>query len=381
MIDTSDPGMPEGDTYEDNAYSRYVKEKLNIDLQLTLAEDSSSYAAMASMAIENGEIPDVMVIEDLSLLQTMVENDMVEDLSPYYADCFSDRLKEIYDSYGENCFSMATFDGKIYAIPETDIDSGANFIWLRKDWMDKLGLEDPETLEDVEEIIRQFMQQDPGGNGSGGTVGLVCDKTLIAGTSYCYNVSPIFADYNSYPGIWVPQEDGTIAYGTVLPETKEALALLQEWYEEGILDHGFLFRTALNNAMLIQDGRCGAFFGWWWGTNNPLKQAVANDPEQVWVPYLLSNNEEGGVDAFLPYETEKYVVVRKGYEHPEVVMKIMSLIFDYARYEDLEAEEIQNYFSINVSTTATPFVINCDYRDAIQRTTGKLRVCAVRRGK
>lgn len=44
------------------------------------------------------------------------------------------------------------------AVPETVIDHGPNLLWLRKDWMEELGLEEPETLEDAFEIIDAFVQ-------------------------------------------------------------------------------------------------------------------------------------------------------------------------------------------------------------------------------
>lgn len=373
MINASYSGMPNGDTYENNAYTRYLEEKLNVKTELILTADSPNYSAMEAVAISSGDIPDIMVIDDYDLLCTLVENDMIEDLTPYYDTCFSERIQEIYDSYGEDRFATVTFEDKIYAIPDTDIYSSANLIWLRKDWMDALGLEDPETLEDVEEIIRQFIAKDPGENGEGETIGLLCDKSLVADTSNCYNVVPIFANFGAYPGIWVPQEDGTIEYGSVLPETKEALELLHRWYEEGILDQGFLLRTERNNAKLIKEGKSGSFFGWWWAPNNPLEEAMRADESAVWQPYLLSNSEDGSVETYIPYAAEKYVVVRKGYEHPELVMKIISMIYDYARYEDTQAEEIQDYFSRAVDPSATPLVINCDYSDAIQRVTANLQ--------
>ncbi len=372
MINASYSSMPEGDTYADNAYTRYVEEMLNIRTELVLSADSPNYSPMEYAAISSGDIPDIMIIDDADLLRTLVDNDMVEDLTPYYETCFSDRIREIYDSYGDDRFANVTFEDRIYAIPDTDIYSGANFIWLRKDWMEELGLEDPQTLEDVEEIIRQFIRQDPGENGEGQTLGLLCDKSLIADTSNCYNVVPVFANFGAYPGVWVPQEDGTIEYGTILPETRDALELLHSWYEEGILDRGFLLRTERNNAKLLAEGKSGAFFGWWWAPNNPLEEAMREDPTAVWQPYLLSNDGEGGVNTYLPYASEKYVVVRKGYEHPEIVMKVISLLYDYARYEDTGAEEIQDYFSRGVDPSATPFVINCDYSDAIQRVTENL---------
>ena len=51
---------------------------------------------------------------------------------------------------------MVTFDGKVMAIPETNISDGPNLIWLRQDWMDKLGLDAPRTLSDAENIIKQL---------------------------------------------------------------------------------------------------------------------------------------------------------------------------------------------------------------------------------
>ena len=65
-----------------------------------------------------------------------------------------------------------------------------------------------------------------------------------------------------------------------------------------------------------------------------------------------------------------YVVVRKGYEHPEIVAKYVSAIFDQSRYaNDSAAREVNDYFSINVDPTARPLNINVDYEDALYRTT------------
>lgn len=366
-------GMKDGDSYEDNVYTRYLQELLNIKTELILKGDETNYSALEALAVSGGELPDVMMINDAELLSTMVAYDMVEDLTPYYETCFSNKIREIYDSYGDDHFAAVTFDGKIYGIPETDIYSSANFIWLRKDWMDELGLEAPETIDDVGRIVKAFVEQDPGNNGEGQTVGLLCDRQLMADTSKCYNVVPLFAAFGAYPGIWMEKEDGTIAYGSVLPETKAALEKLREWYQNGILDREFLLRTTNNNAKLVSEGKCGSFFGWWWAPNNPLEESVRKDPEADWQPYLLTNDEDGTVQTYLPYAADKFVVVRKGYEHPEIVMKIISALYDYARYEDSDAVAIQNYFANGIDPSATPLVINCDYSDAIFRVTEQLQ--------
>ena len=42
----------------------------------------------------------------------------------------------------------------------------------------------------------------------------------------------------------------------------------------------------------------------------------------------------------------------KGYEHPEIVMKIISVLFDYSRYTAEDADEVNEYFALNVDPTA-----------------------------
>ena len=65
--------------------------------------------------------------------------------------------------------------------------------------------------------------------------------------------------------------------------------------------------------------------------------------------------------------------MRKGYEHPEIVMKIISVLFDYTRYEAEDAREVNEYFALNVDPTARPLVINVDYNEATYQVTEEIR--------
>ena len=66
-------------------------------------------------------------------------------------------------------------------------------------------------------------------------------------------------------------------------------------------------------------------------------------------------------------------MARKGYEHPEIIPKIISALFDYARYNGKEdAVGVGQYLGMNVDQSATPFLINTDYSDAVFRTTKRI---------
>lgn len=363
--------LPDGETYENNAYTRLLNERLNVQNQDVFEAMDEQYTDSVTMVIAQNDLPDVMIVEDLDELQYLVDNDMIADLTDSYNNCMSDTIKNIYGSYGRDILDVVTFGGKIMAIPETNISDGPNLIWLRKDWMDALGLSAPRTLSDVEEIIRQFKEKDPGHNGAGNTVGLVCDTSLCGGCGYSseYTLDIIFAAYGAFPKQWIYDEDGNVVYGSVQPEAKEALAHIHELYKEGILDQDFLMRTSSN---LIVDGQCGSFFGPWWAPNNPLMQAVEQNKDAEWQPYLIATEESGLTSYHTQNPSGKYIVVRKGYEYPEIACKIVSVLFDYLRYNDRDNQEIVDYYKENVDPTARPFAINVDYNNALQICYGEL---------
>ena len=68
-------------------------------------------------------------------------------------------------------------------------------MWLRKDWMDKLGLSEPHTIDDVVNIVKHFISEDPGNNGEDAsgkpnTVGLAVDTdvqvNVVTAVNFCW---------------------------------------------------------------------------------------------------------------------------------------------------------------------------------------------------
>lgn len=376
MTGMNNSNLPKGDTYEDNGYTRYLKKQLNIqNKDVFEAGENDNYQETVSMTIASRELPDVMVVNDMDMLQLLVDNDLIEDLTQVYEDCTSSRIKDIYNSYGSEILDNVTFNGKLMALPETNIDDGPSLCWLRKDWMDKLGLDAPKTVEDVENIVHEFVQKDPGGNGKGETVGLVCDDELTGGCGYSYEYQNdiIFASFGAFPKQWIYNKDGEVVYGSVQNEAKAALGKLRQMYQQGTLDNNFLMRESSNIIELIVSGKCGSFFGPWWSPNNPLMSAMQKNPNAEWQPYLIQTDKDGQTSFVSQNPNDKYVVVRKGYKHPEIVMKIVSVLFDDLRYDEEDVREMERYYQDNVDPTARPLAINVDYKDALMRCYDSLK--------
>ena len=375
MTGLNHSNMPEGDTYENNAYTRYLKKKINIQNEDVFeASESDNFSEAVSVAIASKNLPDVMVINDMDTLQMLVKNDMIADLTEAYERCASTRIKEIYQSYGDTILDNVTFDGKLMALPETNIENGPSLLWLRKDWMDKLGLKEPKTLEEAEHVIQMFVEKDPGGNGKGKTIGLACDDELTGGCdfSYEYQTDIIFANYGVYPKHWY-EKDGKVVYGSVQPQAKQALKRIRKMYENGMLDQDFLLRGTDNVIDAVTSGKCGSFFGPWWAPNNPLMAAMQKDPDAIWMPYLIETDKDGSTSFVTQSPSTKWVVVRKGYAHPEIVMKIVSVLFGETKFGDADTTELTKYYQENVDPTARPLAINVDYYDALFRCYDDLK--------
>ncbi len=372
MTSVNNSNMPENDTYTDNAYTRYIKSVINVQNVDVFEANDSQYDTNVSMAISMGSLPDIMVVSSQDEVEQLVEAGLIEDLTESYNNCISDRIRKMYESYGDSLKDMVTYDGKIMALPETNITDGPNLVWLRKDWMDKLGLSEPHTIDDVVNIVKHFISEDPGNNGmdasgKSNTVGLAVDTDVTGECGYSseFLLDIIFACFGAYPKQWIMNDDGEIVYGSVTDEAKETLSYISSLYNQGVIDNDFLLRTSTNICELIENGQCGSFFGPWWAPNNPLANAVSSNPDADWQPYLIATDSDGTTSYHSQNPCYKYVVVRKGYEHPEIAAKMISVMFDKVRFDCTDSEEFKNYYQLNVEPTARPLSINVDYNNAL----------------
>ena len=373
MKGTNNSNLPEGQTYEDNAYTRYLKKTLNVQNKNIFMESEERYDEALNILVKDRNLPDIFLVSDRETLEELVENDLIEDLTEVYKSCASDKIQEMYESYGKELLASGTFDGKLFALPETAIDDGPQLLWLRRDWMEQLGVKEPKTLDEALSVIRAFQENRMGAEDGEDPVGLVCDPGLVGTVSTSYSVDSVFEMFGAYPQQWIKNADGEIVYGSLTEETKEALGYLRELYKQGILDPDFALRAQNNIRDLVVNGKCGAFFGLWWTPNNPLMDEYRKNKETDWEPYYLTADAKRTVEVYSTFWDSKYVVVRKGYEHPEIVMKILSVLFDYSRYEAEDADEVNSYFALNVDPTARPLMINVDYNEATYMVTRHIR--------
>ncbi|MDQ6420943.1 extracellular solute-binding protein [Paenibacillus sp. LHD-117] len=311
------------DTAEDNVYTRWLKDKFNIVVKHAWeAAQGNDYQQKVSLAISSNDLPDAMVVNETQLRQ-MVKAGQLADLNEVYEKYASPELKAVYDS-NPGLLESVTFDGKLYALPETTLPS-APMTWIRKDWLDKLSLEAPKSLEDLGNIAKAFIDNKLGGENTIGIVGTQQGGSLssnfLASTDHWYNFSPLFFANDAFPGIWVKDKDGNAVYGSTTEETKNALSMMRDWYANGILDKELGIRKS--TAEVVASGQTGIFFGPWWSAYN-LTDSITNDPNANWRPYAAPLNDAGQFNSNQATGSS-FIVVSKNAKHPEAVIKMTSL--------------------------------------------------------
>jgi putative aldouronate transport system substrate-binding protein len=322
--------LPEGDTPENNQYTRYVKDTLNIDVQYLWTSATADYDQKVNLTIASNDLPDAMVV-NLSQLTQLVAADQIADLTDTYNNYVAPPVKQMMDSSKGIALKAVTFNGKIMAIPALTVpDDGYQLMWIRKDWLDKLGLPVPKTLDDIEKTAEAFITQDPGGLGKGKTIGILGPQNggmihtdFIQPTNGMFTFDPVFFAFHAYPGFWVKGADGKIAYGSILPETKTALAKLADWYKKGLIDPEMGVRK--DSSAPVASGNAGIYFGEWWNGYWPLPDAIKNNPNANWQAYAVPLDDQGVWNPHQGTPATSFVVVRKGYAHPEAAMKIVNL--------------------------------------------------------
>ena len=257
---------------------------------------------------------------------------MIQPLDQYFDDYASDALKGYVESGGEELKKCISNDkGEMMAIPAPNITAGGiNEMWIRQDWLDNLGLEVPRTWDELAAVAEAFVTQDPDGNGEADTIGILGPgntdhMNAIGGNQF--GLDPLFSSFQSYPQYWLQDEDGTVKYGSIQPETRTALEKIQKLYTDKLIDTEMLVRNNCQEAIL--SGKVGIFFGPWWIGYTVSDATLAGEAD--WRAYFTPLSEDGKYYTHMPDPTSTYVVVSKSCKNPEAAIKIINYLIAYGK--------------------------------------------------
>jgi putative aldouronate transport system substrate-binding protein len=310
-----------GDTIEKNIYiDRYLSD-LGINLTYDWVVAEEQFDQKMNLSIVSEDLPDIMWLKSTQLKELAQEGKLYD-------------LTELFDQYANqyakdtlmadmNQFESAMIDGKLYAIPHTASSfDGLGVLFIRTDWLQKLNLEAPTSVDELENIIRAFATQDPDGNGVNDTFGLALQKEFYK-HAHATAVG-LFYGYHAYPMSWVELEDGTLAYGSVQPEIKNALLKLQQWYKEGLIDPEFGVKDKAKVKETVSAGKVGVVYGTMSSAGAFLDASVANDPNCDWQAFAVVSADSEPAKPITKMPVTRYYAVNAKSEHPEALIKLLN---------------------------------------------------------
>ncbi len=310
-----------GESIGENIYTKAYSDDLGINLNYKWTVPIEQFEQKMNVSIASGDLPDIMWLTNKQLTD-LADTGLLYDLTDIYEQHATPLAKEILQQ-DQKSFDTAKIDGRLMAIPKTaSAVDGLPILHVRTDWLEKLKLSEPKTMQDIVNISRAFVTQDPDGNNKADTIGLGLTKTFMKDNHF--GSAGFFAGFHAYPQKWVKDESGSVVYGSIQPGAKEALKLLQDMYKEGLLDLEFGVKDRAKVAESVVSGKLGIFYG---GMSSPgavIQDNATNDPNAEWKSFSLVSADEVKATPMGKVPVQLYYAVSKKSKNPEAIIKLLN---------------------------------------------------------
>ncbi|MHA3979844.1 extracellular solute-binding protein [Halovulum sp. GXIMD14794] len=202
-------------------------------------------------------------------------NDLIEEHAP--------NIKAFFDERPELMQAISSWDGNIYYIPYLPDGKYGRAWFIRQDWLDALGLEQPDNVDELYEVLTAFRNQDPNGNGEKDEIPyfardweeVVRLVTLWDGRS---------SGSDTYHDFMVV--DGEVQHPYATEGYRDGIANIAKWYAEGLIDPEIFTRGSASRDYLLSENLGGSTHDWFASTSG-YNAALADKIEGFeFVPFL-----------------------------------------------------------------------------------------------
>ncbi len=231
-----------------------IEEKTGVDIVFQSPPGNSE--AAYEMMVASGKLPDVILWPYSAGMDRMYQEGTIIDLTDLI-EKHAPNLSRIYKERPEIRREVENADGRLFYFPSINPLQTVEEICrksycglvIRKDWLDKLGLPVPQTIDEWYDTLTAFKKRDPNGNG-------FMDEIPFDGWGLPY-FAPAFGVLNTF----CVKPDGTVAFGPMEQEYKAYLETMNKWYAEGLLGSNCLIHSEDWKTENIISGLTGSFTG------------------------------------------------------------------------------------------------------------------------
>lgn len=209
----------------DSPVMQELEEFLGTKLNITWAP-STSYDEKVTTSMGSGTYPHAMLVgtRSSSVIQAS-RNDIFWDVTDKLADASKfPNLAQTNPMVNHNI----SIDGKVFGLYRARTVGRAG-VSIRKDWLDKLNLDMPKTIDEFYNVLKAFTEQDPDGNGQKDTYGMIV-------TDYLDGPLNNLAIWMGAPNGYGLDENGELVPAFMTDEFMDALNFMKKCYDEGLIN-------------------------------------------------------------------------------------------------------------------------------------------------
>lgn len=319
-----------GESLEHNVHTIWAENRLGIRIRYlwTISGTSENYANKLRLELAKGNMPDIVTARDADIIQELIDSGQFMEVGELFERHASEVWKKAVaeDASAWNAFVR---NGHKYAIPIMDYEYNSDpLLWVRQDWLDKLNLEAPQTLDELEQVMDAFTNRDPDGNGIKDTYGLSVGFRNGPST-WMGDSSWVFGAFGTVPEQWNRRSDGTLEYGSVQPGARKAVQLMKQWVQQGYLsaDSAWLDEEGAANQFI--SGKAGIIAGPHWMRGWPLSSLTAADRQASVVAVPIPSGPDGTAMRRGTLPVNGAILISTKMKHPEIFFTYQNYLYDY----------------------------------------------------
>lgn len=265
LMTSSSPLAP-SDPNEKLIFSR-LEEETGVHIEWNNIADD--YAEKRNLAIAAGDLPDAMFNAEASdkELLAWAEDGVIVPVNDL-VDKYMPNLKAIYEKYPEYKELATAPDGNMYSFPwieelgegKESIHTVNGMAWINVEWLDNLGLEMPETTDDLMVVLEAFKNEDPNGNGEADEIPF----TFIDGNGNedFKMLLAAFGGDGDNDNHLVVNNDHSLNYTADDDAYREGIEYFSELYQKGLIDEEVFEHNWNSYVSKGNDQRYGVYFTW-----------------------------------------------------------------------------------------------------------------------
>lgn len=261
---------------------KQLNAKFNVKINVTYVP-ANNYPDKLNVMLAAGDLPDVTLVWDINTqtFANATNQGAFWDLTPYIKNYPN------LAAYPPQIYKNVAFKGKTMGIPRVRPIDGHQSLLIRQDWLDKLGLKAPTTMDEFYNVMEAFTKNDPDGNGKNDTYGFVGHGTP---TISSYFISMFGNGLQHYV-----DDSGQLQPSFFNPKMKDALAFWNKVNKNGVMVPDLpLLQVSQIRDFMTQDKAGMGFTNTYDGHlyTDDLKKV---NPKAVIVPYLFPAAPDGKV--------------------------------------------------------------------------------------